>query len=257
MKLIFNPRNILEVGIKIYFEEKLLKEIILKQSIFLQEIDIPLKEPGKLQLQLVDTNELIVPEETRKASFQSEKEVITMRLDDCYSGTTAMGFRYPYKTVFPEINKIIGVLYLEFVSLEDLGVTAIIAKFTINEGELIQFNGKQNLERVPNICSFKWRRIIMWTIILILLLIMITVTIYLLISVLKADIRNTFEGQSWISLVAFIALALFVPIYAIYFRTRGAYEVLTKCDSVSVNDYKAEFISRYYEESQVSDSDDI
>ena len=135
-----------------------------------------------------------------------------------------------------------------------MGVTAVIARTMIADGKDMEFDGTQYFIRVPDMKSLKRCRAKMWMIIALLAAFMVMATAYLLISVLQADFSNTFEGQSWIALVAFISLALFIPVYVVYFRTRGVYELLKKCDCVPVNDYKTEFISKFYEESQDSDA---
>ena len=48
MKLVFNTKNITEIGIKIYFDDNLLKEIELKRTLFFQEeVEITVEKPGK------------------------------------------------------------------------------------------------------------------------------------------------------------------------------------------------------------------
>lgn len=171
-------------------------------------------------------------------------------------GTTALGYKYPYKTVFPEIGENIEAIYIDFVQLEDLDCTAVMAKAVVVDGSIEECKERQLLVRLPGIKSIKWRRFVMMIGVIMLFAIMVLVTLYLLFKVITGNITNQFDGKSKLLLVEIVALLLLIPAFVSYCFVRSAYEVLLKCEIVSAYDYNEEFQSEYLNSNMVDENED-
>ena len=249
MRIYVDARNITELGMKVFVDGTITSEVMFKGVCGITFFDITSGIQNSITFELTDVSCLMHPVRPQMVKIGSpEAKAIPIEPYDQHGeGRKIAGFVYPYRTVLTGIDCTINELYCNFTPLGDLAVIGLTVKKWRRQGIIENCICEQFLERIPTDAEIKRRRIRYVFTFAAALLLFIAAVLVTLIYVLAIEVSNQFEARSNFSL-AFICVAPFALIpYAIYFRSRGAFEVLVKCKKVRANEIKEKFKSQYYE----------
>ena len=256
MRLVFNPSNILEVGIRIFQAGVLIKEVIVKRGLKPVYVDIPWTEKSDFMLSLAEPGQLNTPEfpESEKEIGCMEKIGFNIPQKSTFLSACVFGFYYPYKTVIYGLSPEIEALYLDFVPLGDLSVAGIRAVSCVKKSRIVEFENRQEFVRIPTEKKLKQKLMKRMGITLALCLMALPLAAWIVSHVLFADVSNQFQARSYFALGGIGIALLFIPTYAVYYLSKGYYEVLGKCEIISVNTYQKFFSSEYFKENMVDET---